>query len=197
MSTTQSNDIDIDRRLQQDRATGWRENFVDHPDAPRPWTDDEFFGCGEISQFPGADSYTIDYWEAVIRRLEETTGTELDPFGPDRQQFDDHTKESYIQGHPALFAALRFARMKSGEPARTLSVPSFDETEKQLFLQVGTPIREWTEDEATFTGEELSDWLYHAETGPYELREADEAEWPDHPGERFSPALNMKLVRLR
>ena len=197
MSTSQSNDIDIDRRLEQDRATDWRENFVDGPEANRPWTTDDAFGCGVISDFPGQGAFTIDYWKEIIRHIENRMGTELPPFGPEREQFNEQIKSSYVQGHPTLFAALRFARSMAGESARTLSVPSFQDRDKQLFLKVGCRVKLWSHEKATFTGEELSDWLYHAETGPYEMREADEAEWPDNPGQQFSPAVDMRLVRLR
>jgi len=197
MSTSQSNDIDIDRRLEQDRARDWRENFVDGPEPEGRWTEDEGFGSGAISGFPGLTPATQAYYERVVERMEEATGTIIDPFGDHRGDFDEHVKNCYVSGYPTLFAALQFARMKAGEPARTLSVPRFTDKDEQLFLRVGLRVSQWGEDEASFTGEELSDWLCHAETGPYEMREADEAEWPDNPGQQFSPAVDMRLVRLR
>jgi len=199
MSTSQSNDIDIDQRREADLAREWREKFVEEGEPPAStkglYAGSDAFGCGEISSFPGRNDWTLDYYDRVLHHVRRFTGTDFDGFSEGRPLFDETVKESFVCGHEPPFAALRFVRLMTGEIARTLDVPRFEDRDKQRFLQVGTEPENWDSPSAFFTGGQLQQELYHAESGPDRMN--DDAEWPDHPGEKFAPTDALELVRLR
>lgn len=199
MSTTQSNDIDIDQRREADLAREWREKFVEEGEPSEStkglYAESDAFGCGAIGEFPGRNDRTLDYYDRVLNHVRRFTGTDFDAFSEGRDVFDEAVKGSFVSGHEPPFAALRFVRLMTGEIARTLDVPEFDERDKQRFLQVGTDPENWDSPDAFFTGAQLQQELYHAETGPDRVR--SDAEWPEHPGEKFAPTDALELVRLR
>lgn len=199
MSTSQSNDINIDQRREADLAREWREKFVEEGEPSGSeevlYAESDAFGCGEIGNFPGRNECTLDYYTRVLIHVRHCSGTKFDGFSEGHSLFEETVQESFVCGHEPPFAALRFIRLMTGEIPRTLDVPRYEDRDKQRFLQVGTKPENWDSPEAFFTGAQLQQELYHAEGGPDRIR--DEAEWPEHPGEKFFPTDALGLVRLR